>query len=182
MIFQPASFSILNDGAFFERDQKMRVSTDNSVKKNEKTLGAGRAKRASGAGAVFSVGAAGGAIDAIDDLADTDGSSELAGGIATSGIGSLLSLQEVQFNEQQDQGALDYGKGLITQLRQLQSELLRGDIEITRLNAMQYFINSNRGKASNSLALQGIIAQIETRVAVEMAKYGQDIGLANKHI
>ncbi len=155
----------------------MRINSGSSVKRNDGTGKAKRGERASASDAVFSVSS----DDKIEETDETSGAGDIAGS-ALGGIGALLNLQEVQLGEQSNQQAADYGKGLIEQLRQLQSELLRGDVSMYRLNTIQQFINHHRNKAAHSLALKGVISQIETRVAVEMAKYGQEIALIKKRL
>ncbi|MCH9852434.1 MAG: flagellar assembly protein FliX [Alphaproteobacteria bacterium] len=158
----------------------MRINNGSSIKGNGRLTATKRTGPASTSDAVFSVNS----DDKIEETDEASGTGE-AGDIAGSalgGIGALLNLQEVQLGEQHNQQAADYGQGLIEQLRQLQAELLRGDITIHRLNAIQKFINHNRSRAAHSLALGAVISQIETRVAVEMAKYGQDIALTDKKL
>ncbi len=157
----------------------MRINSSNSVKKNDGVGKAKRSEKATASDAVFSVSSDN--IEEIDEASGADGAADIAGS-ALGGIGALLNLQEVQLGEQSNQEAADYGKGLIEQLRQLQSELLRDDVTMYRLNTIQQFINHHRNKAAHSLALKGVIAQIETRVAIEMAKYGQDIALVKKRL
>ncbi len=154
----------------------MRIGTDNSIKRTEKSASASRAKQTD---SVFSIASA---PEVEGDDASVEETSSLAPSFATGGLGSLLSLQEVQLDKPPNQQAYDYGKGLLLQLRNLQTELLAGGVSLARLDSMQNLMRQNRAKAVgnpalDNPALQDIITQIETRIAIEMAKYGRDIQL-----
>ena len=154
----------------------MKVETGGKIGKTGQAKKSGKAERSDKVFHVsnpFSDGAD--SLDDIEGAGSADGVDESAALQASSGVSSLLALQEIQLGQEEDKRAYQYGNQLLQQLQQLQAELLRGGVTPDRLQAIARFIQSQRDHVAQSLVLQEIIVQIETRVHVEAAKYGQSL-------
>ncbi len=150
----------------------MKIGSGSSV---GKTTSLKRSQKSQHVDKVFAVRGSNSAQDEIDDVEATD---SLDNVYANAGVSALLALQETQFGVEENKQAYEYGNALLHHLRQLQNELLAGKVSGQRLQAIARFIQAQRGNLGQDLRLREIIVQIETRMHVEAAKYGQSLAIA----
>ena len=113
------------------------------------------------------------------DFAGSLSAGERAGGVTNaSGVGSidaLVALQGVGDSPDKEREALDHGESLLDRLDELRLDLLSGRIPQSRLEKLRDSLADRawRQGANHNPALLGVLAEIETRVAVELAKLGR---------
>lgn len=113
------------------------------------------------------------------DFAGALASGERAGGVqGASGVASidaLVALQGVGDSMDEEREAFAYGEDLLDGLDALRLDLLTGCIPLSRLEALQTQLKRRAARhgAACDGRLLGVLAEIETRVAVELAKLGR---------
>lgn len=118
-----------------------------------------RTERKGGGGATFRVDAG--------DAADSAGRTQAVGSVA--GVGSLLALQEVPDAMQQRRQAVLRSEDILDELSQLRLGLLTGSVPRQRLQRLMKLLRNRPGGYADP-HLDSIIADIEVRAAVELAK------------
>ena len=104
---------------------------------------------------------------------------ERASGVATSSgiasIDALVALQGIGDAPDREQEAIDHGESLLDSLDELRLDLLSGRVPQSRLETLRDTLARAtwRQGANHNPALLGVLAEIETRVAVELAKLGR---------
>jgi len=113
-----------------------------------------------------------------DDTVDSAGG--LAGGSGVSSIDALLALQGVDSVDatepdakRRNKAALDRGEDLLDQLDEIRIGLLSGGLSRQRLVQLQAAL-SQRDCGALDPKVKSLVDDIELRVAVELAKHGQD--------
>ncbi|MAO90401.1 MAG: flagellar biosynthesis protein FlgI [Rhodospirillales bacterium] len=104
----------------------------------------------------------------------------LAGGSGVSSIDALLALQGVDSVDatepdakRRNKAALDRGEDLLDQLDEIRIGLLSGGLSRQRLVQLQAAL-SQRASGALDPKVKSLVDDIELRVAVELAKHGQD--------
>jgi len=126
--------------------------------------GASRSAKA-GSGGTFSLG-------------DADGASEASGLSRTSGVGALtsvgalLALQAVDDPIQRRRRAVKRAGRILDALDELKLAMLEGGASGSRLESLMTAVREQR-ESDDDPGLQGLLNEIETRAAVELAKLGQ---------
>ena len=128
------------------------------------TAGAGRRRNARGAG--------GGFASALD-LGTPENAAPLAGAGPLSSIGSLLAIQESPDATQGRSRGRQRAEDLLAGLEDLRRGLILGSIPVNQLRILADRLGQRMGNTGDP-RLDGIIAEIELRVAVELAKLGFD--------
>jgi hypothetical protein len=124
------------------------------------TTGAQRAKSRDGAGGAFRV-------DSGADEAPTAGVSSAGPTLA---VASLLSLQEAPSSTEGRSRGLRRGRDLLDQLDRIRLALLTGEIPVARLDGLMRQLKQARSETGDP-GLDEILAEIELRCAVELAKF-----------
>lgn len=124
---------------------------------------AGAAARSSGATG-FSV-PAGGASGA----AETARTARAAGAAAVGSIGALLALQEAEGPAERRRRAVKRGGRILDMLEQVKLSMLEGVSTAASLERLARAVREERGGTGDD-RLEGVLDEIETRAAVEMAK------------
>jgi hypothetical protein len=88
----------------------------------------------------------------------------------TTPVGALLAVQEVSDATDERKRAVSRGRDLLQELEQLHLGLLLGSIPRNRLEKLMRMLTERRGAYADP-KLSGIIAEIEVRAAVELAKF-----------
>lgn len=121
-----------------------------------------KARPAGDSGAVFSVGSSASA-----------GAPEAAGEAAPAGptgsVGALLSIQEVDTGSDKRRQALNRADEMLDLLDELQHGLLMGSVSPGRLRQLLTLANAKTVEFTDP-RLAGILAEIEVRAKVELAK------------
>lgn len=128
------------------------------------TAGAGRRRNASGSG--------GGFARALD-LEAPENTAQLAGSGPISALGSLLSLQESPDATAGPSRGRQRAEDLLAGLEDLRRGLILGSIPVQQLRLLADRLGQHMGNTGDP-RLDGIIGEIELRVAVELAKLGFD--------
>lgn len=128
------------------------------------TAGAGRRRNASGSG--------GGFASALD-LGATENATHLAGSGPISSLGSLLALQESPDATAGPSRGRQRAEDLLAGLEDLRRGLILGSIPVNQLRLLADRLGQHMGNTGDP-RLDGIIGEIELRVAVELAKLGFD--------
>lgn len=135
----------------------MRVSGLGAVRGTVAKRGTRKSSAAAGG---FELGAA----EATATAAQTHG---VAGPTA---VGALLSVQETSDQADQRARAVAHGDDLLGELEQIRIGLLLGSIPRARLERLTRLLRDRRGAYADP-RLNEIIAEIEVRAAVELAKF-----------
>ncbi len=101
--------------------------------------------------------------------AEAPQSRSVAAGGPTGAIDSLLALQEVPDLAADTQRARRRGHDLLDQLDRLRHALLDGRLDRAQLDRMASLVRARREAAADP-ALAAVLAEIEVRAAVELAK------------
>lgn len=107
----------------------------------------------------------------LQDVMQTSAEDGIAASAVLSGTGALLAAQTVGADEerQRRQQQVKRGQSLLERLDEIRSGLLRGYISKDRLIEISRFVKEKKFEAEDE-ALNQIIAEIELRVEVELAK------------
>lgn len=95
-----------------------------------------------------------------------------------SAVGALLSIQETSDPDSERARGLAHGSDLLRELEQIRLGLLMGTIPQSRLKRLTRMLRERRNVFTDP-RLNEIIAQIEVRAAVELAKFERS-GLATR--
>lgn len=88
---------------------------------------------------------------------------------AVGGVGSLLGAQEVDEREARRRKAVKQGRFTLEVLERLRDALLMGTLPITTIAQLEKLVAEQRDETTDP-TLRQILAEIETRAAVELAK------------
>ena len=97
----------------------------------------------------------------------------LSGAGPVANIGAILAAQQAEDATQGRSRGLKWGRDLLDELEVLQRALLLGTLNINQLSALAAKVRTYQNTGDPSL--DSILAEIELRVAVELAKYGIEI-------
>jgi len=99
-----------------------------------------------------------------------------AGGVsAPSGIAGILSLQEVDDATTSRKRAVRHAETLLDRLDELRHGLLTGTLSRAQLGELARLVELRRG-VENDAKLSEVLAEVELRVQVEIAKYDVNSG------
>ena len=124
--------------------------------------GATRSGKTAAGGAGFSLGGVGAAAEAA-------GVARASGVGALTSVGALLALQSVEDPLQRRRRAVSRAGRILDGLDDLKLALLSGEPAGGRLQALMAAVREER-LGSDDPGLQGLLNEIETRAAVELAK------------
>lgn len=143
--------------------------------KIDRTGSAGRSSetRRSSRGTRVGKGAFARELEQAAGTAAMTGVGPAAGGAPVEGIEALWALQEVDSVAQDRQAARQRGEHLLDKLEALQHALLAGAIDPADLEALAMAARSG-GHAVQDARLRAVLAEIELRAEVELAKYARD--------
>lgn len=105
-----------------------------------------------------------------EDAASASGVST-AGPVA--GIDAILAAQQTEDATQGRSRGLAWGRDLLDELEKIQRALLLGTLSVNQLNMLASKVRSYQRVDDPQLA--DLLAEIELRVVVELAKYGLEI-------
>ncbi len=110
----------------------------------------------------------------IEDTADVAEAKPAAGSMSIQGIDALLSLQQADDGTSPEarRRAKERGNALLDQLDKIRIGLLTGSISPVTLENLSRMIDSHRETIGDP-ALADIIADIDLRVQVELAKFNR---------
>ncbi len=135
----------------------MKISGSGSIRSSATR----RAERKGGQGS--------GATFRIDTGEAVEASSQTGVAGAVAGVGALLALQEVPDAAEQRRQAVHRSSDILDELEQLRLGLLTGGIPRPRLQRLMNLLRDRPGEYADP-RLDSIIADIEVRAAVELAK------------
>ena len=93
-----------------------------------------------------------------------------AGGVSgVMGVGALLALQDVESATQRRRRSVGRAGRLLDELDELKIALLGGDLDPGQLDRLAKAVREQRS-ATDDPKLEGLLDEIETRAAVELAK------------
>jgi hypothetical protein len=141
----------------FGRSILMKVSSSNGVG----SPAASRAAARPAAGG-FSLGAAGAASEPAP-------AAVLSGAASVSSLGALLALQEVGGPLERRRKAVKRAGRILDVLDEVKIALLEGSLPAASLNRLLAAIREQRDGTDDAV-LEGLLNEIETRAAVELAK------------
>ncbi|MCH8685098.1 flagellar assembly protein FliX [Pedomonas mirosovicensis] len=105
------------------------------------------------------------------------GEAPSSGGVSSAGpvadIGSILAVQQAEDATQGRSRGLAWGRDLLDELEKIQRALLLDTLTVNQLNGIAAKVRTYQRVDDPQLA--SILAEIELRVAVELAKYGVEI-------
>lgn len=105
--------------------------------------------------------------------ATSTGGPSAAGPVAD--ISAILTVQQAEDATEGRSRGLAWGRDLLDELEKMQRALLLGTLSVNQLNVMASKVRTYQNAGDPNL--DGILAEIELRVAVELAKYGVEIAL-----
>lgn len=113
--------------------------------------------------------------DFASALPEGERSGAVQGTAALASIDALMALQGVGSQDERKREAVAHGEGLLDELDALRLDILSGRVPLSRLEMLRGRLAEQawRAGASDDAKLRGLLAEIETRVAVELAKLGR---------
>ncbi|WP_020401015.1 flagellar assembly protein FliX [Kordiimonas gwangyangensis] len=108
---------------------------------------------------------------ALDDSAPAQGPARAAAASPLAPVNSLLSLQEVPDSTHSRSKGLKRAEEMLDILEEVRKGLLLGSIPITKLRGLADLARNQRGKTEDA-KLNAVLADIELRAEVELAKLG----------
>tara|TARA_R110000787_G_scaffold161985_5_gene275370 strand:- start:242 stop:658 length:417 start_codon:yes stop_codon:yes gene_type:complete len=105
-------------------------------------------------------------------LSPSRASSGVSGPAQAGPMDGLLLLQEVDDDGQGKRQARDHGEALLDKLDEIRDALLAGAMSSATLDGLLRRIRQQKGTYADP-RLREILGEIELRVAVELAKFGQ---------
>jgi len=110
-----------------------------------------------------------------NNIKDANGKNAPKEAVATSQSFSVTALSSLLFNDSEGQETkkrqVQWGNDLLDQLESLRIQLISGNISREHLSALSEMLKNKHGFIVDP-ELENIIREIETRVAVELAKLG----------
>lgn len=97
----------------------------------------------------------------------------LSGTGPVANVGAILATQQAEDATQGRSRGLKWGRDLLDELEGMQRALLLGTLSVSQLNALASKVRTYQNAGDPNL--DSILAEIELRVAVELAKYGIEI-------
>lgn len=137
----------------------MKINGPNSAS----TVSGARAKGAASAGG-FSL--------ALGETGSTAGAAPASAAAGVSSVGALLALQEAEDPMNRRRRAVSRAGRILDALDELKLGVLEGQVSAGRLQGLVAAVREERASADD-LRLQGLLNEIETRAAVELAKLGR---------
>lgn len=135
-----------------------------------KVSGTGSSNRVgTGTGVKRSAGGAGFSLGGGEAAEGTARSGAAAPGIAVSALSAMLSVQEDDTSRGRRRQAVARGNTLLDQLERIRNGLLTGSLPVSTLQRLQEMLADAR-EGSDDPALTEVLAEIELRAAVELAK------------
>jgi hypothetical protein len=117
----------------------------------------------------------GGQSGAFAKAVETEGGAaagrSVTGGAALGGLNAILALQEVPDPSSRRRRALQRGEDLLDQLERIRMGLLSGTLSREQLRRIGLLLEERR-ESLDDPALAEVLAEIELRAAVELAKFG----------
>jgi hypothetical protein len=147
-------------GAVRDLSPSMKISGSKSAT----PAGAARGAKGASGGSGFSLDLGGG-------VSETGGAARAAGVGALSSMGALLALQSVEDPLQRRRRAVSRAGRILDALDELKLTLLDGAATPARLQSLMAAVREERVNDDDP-RLQGLLNEIETRAAVELAKLG----------
>lgn len=138
-----------------------------------KINGSGPVGSTKGAGRRRNTGGAGGGFASALDLDGTESTASLGGTGPISSLSSLLALQETPDATAGPSRGRQRAEDLLAGLEDLRRGLILGSIPVAQLRLLADRLGQRMGNTGDP-RLDGIIGEIELRVAVELAKLGFD--------
>lgn len=132
--------------------------------RSAKTGASGKARRSGGSGEAF----------VIEAAEQSPGSAATASAANVSGVETLdaiLALQSVDDSLHAKRKAVARGHALVDALEDLKADLLAGRVDAAVLNRMSVLVRQNKGH--DDPQLDALVADVELRVRVELAKFGR---------
>lgn len=139
----------------------MKITSSSSAK----SAGAARGAKPASSGGVFS-------LDAAEGSAEAHGVGQAAGVGSLTSVGALLALQAVEDPLQRRRRAVTRAGKILDALDSLKIGLLEGNISSAGLDQLMHAVRAERA-GTDDPGLQGVLNEIETRAAVELAKQGR---------
>lgn len=109
------------------------------------------------------------ALAAAEGVLATEGVEATSGIAAVGAMGSLLGAQEVDEREARRQRAMKQGRFTLETLERLRDALLLGSLPVATVRSLEKLVAEQWAEATDPV-LKQILAEIETRAAVELAK------------
>lgn len=108
-------------------------------------------------------------------LPEGERNSAVQGTAGLTSIDALMALQGVGGQDERKREAVDHGERLLDDLDDLRLDILSGQVPLSRLERLRNRLAEQawRAGAKEDAKLRGLLAEIETRVAVELAKLGR---------
>ncbi len=105
-------------------------------------------------------------------LPDGERNGAVQGTAALASIDALVALQGVGGQDERKREAVEQGERLLDDLDALRLDILTGRVPLSRLEMLRERLAEKawRAGAGEDAKLRGVLAEIETRVAVELAK------------
>ena len=97
----------------------------------------------------------------------------LSGAGPVASVGTILAAQQAEDATQGRSRGLKWGRDLLDELEGIQRALLLGTLTVNQLNALAAKMRTYQNTGDPDL--DGILVEVELRVAVELAKYGLEI-------
>tara|TARA_R110000787_G_scaffold49111_5_gene117966 strand:- start:79972 stop:80406 length:435 start_codon:yes stop_codon:yes gene_type:complete len=109
--------------------------------------------------------------EALTSLSSAEDTPEMESMASVDSIGGLLSLQEAPDAEDRParRRAVTHGSSLLDGLEEIRLGLLTGSIPMEKLGRLAQALRSRKGQSGDA-ELEDLIAQIELRTEVELAK------------
>jgi hypothetical protein len=134
-----------------------------------KVTGPGGPSAASGARSATPAAAGGFAPIAPRGVSETAGVSTASGVAQVSSLEALIALQEVGGPLERRRRATQRGGRLLDALESLKVGLLEGEVTMATMESLTRAVREQR-QLTDDPRLEGVLDEIETRAAVEMAK------------
>lgn len=106
---------------------------------------------------------------------DAPAASGVSGAGPVASIGAILATQQTEDATEGRSRGLKWGRDLLDELENVRRGLLLGTLSLSQLNALAARVRTYQSTGDPNL--DSLLAEIELRVAVELAKYGIEIGL-----
>ena len=108
-------------------------------------------------------------------LPEGERNSAIQGTAGLASIDALMALQGVGGQDEREREAVAHGERLLDDLDALRLDILSGQVPLSRLEMLRNRLAEQawRAGAREDAKLRGLLAEIETRVAVELAKLGR---------
>ena len=110
--------------------------------------------------------------DTLREVSEVAGEAEVDASAPISGIGAVLSVQEVSGEAEERRQAVSRGEDLLDRLEEIRLALLTGRMPAARLHELARMVDAKRRQTPDE-ELNAVLDEIDLRVRVELAKLGQ---------